>query len=124
MLDTSFEHPSILIDCTMVATTAAYIKDYANPDQAAEQFTRKKIDYYSKYFDIADNSRASLIIFAVETSGDQGALVRKLRTSANSLVVYLERIHHIKYNGYTNRLQSGFRQVGLGMLICGDKKTP
>jgi hypothetical protein len=69
MLDVSMERQSILIDCTMGATNAAYIIDYANPGQAGEQATRRKIEYYDKHFDIANTSRESFVIFAVETTG-------------------------------------------------------
>jgi hypothetical protein len=71
MLDISMERPSILIDCTMVATNAGYIVDYANPGQAGEQATRRKIEYYRKHFDIAD------VIFAVETTGGLSDEARK-----------------------------------------------
>jgi hypothetical protein len=50
MLDTSMERPRILIDCTMVAPNAAYIKDYANSGQAAELTVKRKVEYYSKHF--------------------------------------------------------------------------
>jgi hypothetical protein len=67
MLDISMERSSILIDCTMVAPNAVYIKDYANSGQAVELATKRKVEYYSKHFDIANTTRASLVIFAVET---------------------------------------------------------
>ena len=65
MFDISMERPSILIDCTMVAPNAAYIKDYANSGQAAELTTKRKGEYCSKHFDIADTTRVSLVIFAL-----------------------------------------------------------
>jgi hypothetical protein len=69
VLDITMERPSILIDCTRVAPNAAYIKDYPNSGQAAELTTKRKVEYYSRHFDIADMIRVSLVIFAVETSG-------------------------------------------------------
>ena len=85
MLDVTMERQSILIDCTMVATNAAYIIDYANPGQAGEQATRRKVEYYNKHFDIADTSRASLVIFAVETTGGLSDEARKFCKFLGSL---------------------------------------
>jgi hypothetical protein len=48
---------------TIVATNAAYIKDHSG--QATELAMKNKV----KHFDIVDTTRASLVIFAVETSG-------------------------------------------------------
>jgi hypothetical protein len=115
MLDITMERPSILIDCTMVAPNAAYIKDYANSGQAAELTTKRKVEYDSKHFDIADTTRASLVIFAVETSD---GLSQESKNSANFWEGCLRRSRPFISSGSINKLQR-FKRVERRILIYG-----